>query len=77
MKKAIKKKFAELKKNEFKSGSDEIKRMKPSERKAARARLRKDLTSKLRALVAKMPASTKKSSSELDSLISSIKKLKW
>ena len=77
LKKAIKKRFAELKKSEFKSGSSDIKKLKPSERKAARARLRKDLTTKLRALVAKMPTSSKKSASELDSLISSIRKLKW
>ena len=77
LKKAIKKRFGALKKSELKSGSADFKRLKPSERKAARARLRKDLTDKLRALVGKMPSSSKKSASELNSLILSIKKLKW
>ena len=77
LKKAVKKRFGDLKKRDFKSGSVDIKRMKPKERKSARARLRKDLTDKLRALVAQMPSASKKSASELDALISRIKKLQW
>ena len=67
----------ELKKQEYKTGSIELKKLKPSERKAARIKLRKDLTGKLRALVAKMPSSSKKSAQELETLIDVIKKLEW
>ena len=77
LKKAIKKRFSKLKKTELKRGSADIKRMKPSDRKGALARLRNDLTEKLRALVLKMPSSSKKNASELDVLISRITKLKW
>ena len=77
LKKELKKRFSALKKQHFKTGSAEIKKLQPSERKTARSRLRKDLTEKLRALVKSMPTAGKKSISELDSLIVSIKKLKW
>ena len=77
LKKSLKKRFSDLKKQEFKSASAEIKKLKPAERKKARAKLKKDLTDKLRALVAKMPSSTKKSANELERLITVIKKLAW
>ena len=77
LKKSLKKRFSDLKKQEFKSASADIKKLKPAERKKARAKLKKDLTDKLRALVAKMPSSTKKSANELERLITVIKKLAW
>ena len=77
LKKEIKKRFLELKKLAYQSESGKIKGLKAADRKAARAKLKKDLTGKLRALVAKMPAATKKTFGELESLISGIKKLKW
>ena len=77
LKKELKKQFTKLKREKFKSGSAEIKKLPPKERKAARASLKKDLTDKLRALISKMPSATKKSAGELEKLIGIIKRLKW
>jgi len=77
LKKELKKRFTELKREKFKSGSAEIKKLPPKERKAARASLKKELTDKLRALISKMPSATKKSAGELEKLIGIIKRLKW
>ena len=77
LKKKLKKRFSELKREKFKTGNSEIKKLPPKERKAARARLTKDLTDKLRALISKMPSATKKSVGELEKLIGIIKRLKW
>ncbi len=77
MRKEIKKRFSELKKQEFKTGTVSIKKLKPSERKVARKKLKDGLTAKLKKLVQAMPSSSKKGLSELEQLIGAIKKLKW
>ena len=77
LKKEIKKRFSELKKQEYKTGTVSIKNLKGSERKSARSKLKKDLADKLKRLIASMPTAVKKSVSELEQLIGTIKKLKW
>ena len=66
-----------MKKQEYKTGAVSIKKMKSSDRKSARTKLKKDLADKFKKLVASMPPAVRKNVSELEQLIGSIKKLKW
>ena len=77
LKKSLKKKWTSLRKADYTTNNDKIKKMPPKQRIQARKQLRERLKKKLAILVKQLPVAGKRTHSELDSLITKVNKLKW